>query len=527
MTNEQILQECIEYILSCRPSWYAPWWSGPLSDRSPAWAVNKPPPPPGEVNVEGLFCAAVPNLMIRKAQTLGSKMKIPNPFRDEEWDGGTLAYYEWFYDHSEWFKPGKNYRDGCLLLSPYRSPEEQGHVAVVYKGYAIESITSGGLVWKYTVDQSTAWGKYEIVLPPETWLTGKAKGDEPPAKRYPGHTASAYERAQWMAAVAGEEFSLPGVLPVMCSCVELTCAWVPETEDVSECPGYGPPPLDHDSLGYFQQRPSQGWGTPEQILDPDYSLRKFLSEAKKHKGQYDSSPEGLGAWCQAVQRSGYPDAYTDKGHPMAMDILSEDVPVPGEPPPDEGSGIVWSRYNFVARFGTSSSDFMNAAVAALENSGVQAGAFNGPPNVRLCSSGAMAWNDVSRMNCLVVGREVVGDLHPDAKPGWERGNPIWGLYGETDVLTLKKVRDWSLKWIAVEEGLDFEKLKGKFENILYSLDPRYADMLAEVDGPEMPEPPDLGPPDDEPEDTLEAILRDHERRITQLEMQHLTKSEGE
>ncbi|MGC4878538.1 hypothetical protein ACLQ26_20045 [Micromonospora sp. DT43] len=25
---------------------------------------------------------------------------------------------------------------------------------------------------------------------------------------------------------------------------------------------------DHDSLGLFQQRPSQGWGTAEQILEP-------------------------------------------------------------------------------------------------------------------------------------------------------------------------------------------------------------------------------------------------------------------
>ncbi|KOX03110.1 hypothetical protein ADK66_29200, partial [Micromonospora sp. NRRL B-16802] len=27
---------------------------------------------------------------------------------------------------------------------------------------------------------------------------------------------------------------------------------------------------DHDSQGLFQQRPSSGWGTPEQITDPDY-----------------------------------------------------------------------------------------------------------------------------------------------------------------------------------------------------------------------------------------------------------------
>ena len=30
---------------------------------------------------------------------------------------------------------------------------------------------------------------------------------------------------------------------------------------------------DHDSLGLFQQRPSQGWGTPEQIMDPVYAAR--------------------------------------------------------------------------------------------------------------------------------------------------------------------------------------------------------------------------------------------------------------
>src|SRR2546423_15016261 len=32
---------------------------------------------------------------------------------------------------------------------------------------------------------------------------------------------------------------------------------------------------DHDSIGLFQQRPSMGWGTVQQILDPQYSSRKF------------------------------------------------------------------------------------------------------------------------------------------------------------------------------------------------------------------------------------------------------------
>ena len=32
---------------------------------------------------------------------------------------------------------------------------------------------------------------------------------------------------------------------------------------------------DRDSLGLFQQRPSQGWGTEEQILDPHYAINAF------------------------------------------------------------------------------------------------------------------------------------------------------------------------------------------------------------------------------------------------------------
>src|SRR4029453_12564171 len=35
---------------------------------------------------------------------------------------------------------------------------------------------------------------------------------------------------------------------------------------------------DHDSLGLFQQRPSTGWGTPAQIMDPQYSSTKFYEK---------------------------------------------------------------------------------------------------------------------------------------------------------------------------------------------------------------------------------------------------------
>ena len=38
---------------------------------------------------------------------------------------------------------------------------------------------------------------------------------------------------------------------------------------------------DRDSLGIFQQRPSQGWGTPDQILDPVYATNKFYEALEK------------------------------------------------------------------------------------------------------------------------------------------------------------------------------------------------------------------------------------------------------
>ncbi|MFG2871443.1 hypothetical protein [Streptomyces sp. NPDC048338] len=63
---------------------------------------------------------------------------------------------------------------------------------------------------------------------------------------------------------------------------------------------------DRDSLGLFQQRPSQGWGTPEQILDPVYSSGKFYDGLAKVPG-YSRLPLTVAA--QKVQRSGFPQAY--------------------------------------------------------------------------------------------------------------------------------------------------------------------------------------------------------------------------
>ncbi|MEU3625709.1 hypothetical protein BS329_38670 [Amycolatopsis coloradensis] len=63
---------------------------------------------------------------------------------------------------------------------------------------------------------------------------------------------------------------------------------------------------DRDSLGVFQQRPSQGWGSPAQIMDPVYATGKFFDGLVALRG-WESMPPGQAA--QAVQRSGFPGRY--------------------------------------------------------------------------------------------------------------------------------------------------------------------------------------------------------------------------
>ncbi|WP_197698382.1 hypothetical protein [Micromonospora viridifaciens] len=63
---------------------------------------------------------------------------------------------------------------------------------------------------------------------------------------------------------------------------------------------------DRDSLGLFQQRPSQGWGTPEEVQDPRYAAKKFYAALKKVKGWEQMRVTEA---AQRVQRSAYPEAY--------------------------------------------------------------------------------------------------------------------------------------------------------------------------------------------------------------------------
>jgi hypothetical protein len=65
---------------------------------------------------------------------------------------------------------------------------------------------------------------------------------------------------------------------------------------------------DRDSLGLFQQRPSQGWGTARQIQDPHYATNQFYDALEKVDGYQTMRITDA---AQEVQRSAFGEAYAD------------------------------------------------------------------------------------------------------------------------------------------------------------------------------------------------------------------------
>ncbi|SDF29954.1 hypothetical protein SAMN05660485_03021 [Blastococcus fimeti] len=75
---------------------------------------------------------------------------------------------------------------------------------------------------------------------------------------------------------------------------------------------------DRDSLGLFQQRPSQGWGTPEQVQDPVYAAGIFYDRLVQVPA-WDAGR--LTDVAQTVQRSAFPEAY-QKHEPLAQELTA-------------------------------------------------------------------------------------------------------------------------------------------------------------------------------------------------------------
>jgi hypothetical protein len=75
---------------------------------------------------------------------------------------------------------------------------------------------------------------------------------------------------------------------------------------------------DRDSVGFLQQRPSQGWGTVAQCRDVAYATKSFVNAAKPIENKYKTA----GQLAQGVQRSAFPDKY-DKVENEAKSLLNK------------------------------------------------------------------------------------------------------------------------------------------------------------------------------------------------------------
>ncbi|MEU9742554.1 C40 family peptidase [Micromonospora chersina] len=113
---------------------------------------------------------------------------------------------------------------------------------------------------------------------------------------------------------------------------------------------------DHDSIGVFQQRPSQGWGSLAQLSKPAYQAGRFFDKLLTVPG-WESMP--LTQAAQAVQASAFPDAYAtwtdDAVHLVeqltnaptdcatdAPTALPDGFALPANTPPAVATAIFWA-----------------------------------------------------------------------------------------------------------------------------------------------------------------------------------------
>jgi hypothetical protein len=183
--------------------------------------------------------------------------------------------------------------------------------------------------------------------------SGRAAG---PECRIPGHTGTAdleLDAVQLQHASTINAVGLSRDLPQRAMVIALATAF--QESSMRNLPGG-----DRDSLGLFQQRPSQGWGTKEQISDPVYAAGKFYDALVQVPNWKTGA---LTVIAQKVQYSGYPDAYA-KWEGQATTLA---VALGGTVPPDltcrAGAGA--STAPPPSRKAPSGSDSASAPLAAV------------------------------------------------------------------------------------------------------------------------------------------------------------------
>ncbi|MFR9798490.1 heavy metal transporter [Streptomyces sp. MS06] len=192
---------------------------------------------------------------------------------------------------------------------------------------------------------------------------------------------------------------------------------------------------DRDSLGLFQQRPSQGWGTRGQIMDPTYAAGMFYEHLVKVPG-YTRLPLTVAA--QRVQRSGFPEAYA-KHEPDAALLAAAltgrsaaTLTCEGRPGPNRTAGPDAVRAALVRDFGR----------GALEEAGAQVHA--GSPTAAPAPSGTAGAS--GRTVTVPVPERADGSAaRPRQERGWQLAH--WAV-ANSSALHIERVRYAGREWVA-------------------------------------------------------------------------------
>ena len=170
----------IESIVGRAPYWV--WRSGIIPDGPGAYAVNRPIGRTLRRTIKrrGLFCAAVPNLMRRKAGKI-----IPTK-GDPALDGGIAAYFtgrfgrgffsefEHDFNMDRALRWARETRSAVLLGKGYwgEAIHLQGHTGLLLpSGYVLQSAFGEGLHWNRTIQQERAyWADGGVMIHPRDWI---------------------------------------------------------------------------------------------------------------------------------------------------------------------------------------------------------------------------------------------------------------------------------------------------------------------------------------------------------------------
>jgi hypothetical protein len=185
---------------------------------------------------------------------------------------------------------------------------------------------------------------------------------------------------------------------------------------------------DRDSLGLFQQRPSKGWGSAAQILDPAYAARQFYVHLAKVPG-YSRLPLTVAA--QRVQRSGFPQAYA-KHEPDAT-LLTAAL-----------TGRAGGSLTCSLPQGSTAGDPAEVRAALVRDFG--SGVLPGAPAAGKDTGAAAAELSVPVMTTEAARTGDSGDPPDTAQRGWELAQ--WAV-AQTSALHIDEVsyagRVWSVK----------------------------------------------------------------------------------